>query len=126
MQHENQRIESVSRFFCESAKLLGLLVDLIGIEPMTSSMPWKRAPSCATGPLTQGCNSPIVSAAPRFVKRGQLDPSLGGRMAKPRPIQIHPMQSRHAHQLQSTRTPHTLAARRNQQLPPPTQYGIHN
>jgi hypothetical protein len=26
------------------------LVDLIGIEPMTSSMPWKRAPSCATGP----------------------------------------------------------------------------
>jgi integrase len=28
-----------------------LLVDLIGIEPMTSSMPWKRAPSCATGPL---------------------------------------------------------------------------
>ena len=41
MQHENQRIESVSRFLCESAKLLGLLVDLIGIEPMTSSMPWK-------------------------------------------------------------------------------------
>jgi hypothetical protein len=40
MQHENQRIESVSRFFYESAKLLGLLVDLIGIEPMTSSMPW--------------------------------------------------------------------------------------
>ncbi len=31
--------------------LRGLLVDLIGIEPMTSSMPWKRAPSCATGPL---------------------------------------------------------------------------
>ena len=51
MRHENQRIESVSHFFCESAKLLGLLVDLIGIEPMTSSMPWKRAPSCATGPL---------------------------------------------------------------------------
>ena len=40
MQHENQRIESVSRFFCESAKLLGLLVDLTGIEPVTSSMPW--------------------------------------------------------------------------------------
>ncbi len=40
MEHENQRIESVSRFSCESAKLLGLLVDLIGIEPMTSSMPW--------------------------------------------------------------------------------------
>jgi hypothetical protein len=32
----------------------GCLVDLIGIEPMTSSMPWKRAPSCATGPLKEG------------------------------------------------------------------------
>ena len=30
------------------------LVDLIGIEPMTSSMPWKRAPSCATGPHAAG------------------------------------------------------------------------
>jgi hypothetical protein len=27
------------------------MVDLAGIEPATSSMPWKRAPSCATGPL---------------------------------------------------------------------------
>lgn len=35
-----------------SAKSLDLLVDLIGIEPMTSSMPWKRAPNCATGPLS--------------------------------------------------------------------------
>jgi hypothetical protein len=26
-------------------------VDLAGIEPATSSMPWKRAPSCATGPV---------------------------------------------------------------------------
>jgi hypothetical protein len=26
------------------------MVDLVGIEPTTSSMPWKRAPSCATGP----------------------------------------------------------------------------
>ena len=31
-------------------KLLRELVDLVGIEPTTSSMPWKRAPSCATGP----------------------------------------------------------------------------
>src|SRR5258707_4039964 len=30
--------------------VLGELVDLVGIEPTTSSMPWKRAPSCATGP----------------------------------------------------------------------------
>lgn len=29
-------------------------MDLIGIEPMTSSMPWKRAPSCATGPRPSG------------------------------------------------------------------------
>jgi hypothetical protein len=28
------------------------MVDLVGIEPTTSSMPWKRAPSCATGPQT--------------------------------------------------------------------------
>ncbi len=33
------------------AKPLRDLVDLVGIEPTTSSMPWKRAPSCATGPL---------------------------------------------------------------------------
>ena len=31
----------------------GNLVDLAGIEPATSSMPWKRAPSCATGPLCE-------------------------------------------------------------------------
>src|SRR5512138_1436585 len=30
------------------------MVDLVGIEPTTSSMPWKRAPSCATGPLDDG------------------------------------------------------------------------
>ena len=64
-QHENQRIESVSRFFCESAKLLGLLVDLVGIEPTTSSMPWKRAPSCATGP--QGGTVLIFVERKRFV-----------------------------------------------------------
>jgi hypothetical protein len=29
-------------------------VDLVGIEPTTSSMPWKRAPSCATGPFQNG------------------------------------------------------------------------
>ena len=27
-----------------------VLVDLDGFEPSTSSMPWKRAPNCATGP----------------------------------------------------------------------------
>jgi hypothetical protein len=32
------------------AKRLRNLVDLVGFEPTTSSMPWKRAPNCATGP----------------------------------------------------------------------------
>src|SRR5579875_47624 len=31
-------------------KCLKRLVDLVGFEPTTSSMPWKRAPNCATGP----------------------------------------------------------------------------
>ena len=30
--------------------MIEIMVDLVGIEPTTSSMPWKRAPSCATGP----------------------------------------------------------------------------
>ncbi len=47
----------------------GCLVDLIGIEPMTSSMPWKRAPSCATGPLVRE-DSPILADA-----RWQVKPS---------------------------------------------------
>ena len=38
----------------------GLLVDLIGIEPMTSSMPWKRAPSCGHRP-TLGKTTPLSS-----------------------------------------------------------------
>src|ERR1700677_2109926 len=84
MQHENQRIESVSRFFCESAKLLGLLVDLIGIEPMTSSMPWKRAPSCATGPHSDSNATLLLSPLGRdssnlrFSWRwSSMDPQLG-------------------------------------------------
>ena len=51
-----------------SAKSLDLLVDLIGIEPMTSSMPWKRAPSCATGPLSRK-DILILADAGRQVKR---------------------------------------------------------
>ena len=34
-----------------SISCLGELVDLVGFEPTTSSMPWKRAPNCATGPF---------------------------------------------------------------------------
>ena len=48
--------------------LMGYLVDLIGIEPMTSSMPWKRAPSCATGPLL-GKDLPILADAREQVNR---------------------------------------------------------
>jgi hypothetical protein len=46
------------------------LVDLVGIEPTTSSMPWKRAPSCATGPR-EGDNFPILVDAEGFVKPPQ-------------------------------------------------------
>ena len=48
-------------------------MDLIGIEPMTSSMPWKRAPSCATGPLLGRTLSiladwsPFVNVAENYV-----------------------------------------------------------
>ena len=37
----------------DERKLLRRLVDLEGLEPSTSSMPWKRAPSCATGPIRE-------------------------------------------------------------------------
>ena len=46
------------------------MVDLVGIEPTTSSMPWKRAPSCATGPLSTGRTllfSPTASASSNTV-----------------------------------------------------------
>src|SRR3954454_3844619 len=36
-----------------NCKCLKRLVDLNGFEPLTSSMPWKRAPNCATGPLRE-------------------------------------------------------------------------
>ena len=41
------------------------MVDLVGIEPTTSSMPWKRAPSCATGPRR---NSSILADWAKIVK----------------------------------------------------------
>ena len=47
------------------------LVDLVGIEPTTSSMPWKRAPSCATGPfwrtLLYICGTSIIFADVRRI-----------------------------------------------------------
>ena len=60
-------------------KLLRDLVDLVGIEPTTSSMPWKRAPSCATGPLLKSTrlkdNSTIFTQLSRRVK---LNYDIGG------------------------------------------------
>jgi hypothetical protein len=46
--------------------LLSYLVDLIGIEPMTSSMPWKRAPSCATGPHAASDATSLLSPLGRI------------------------------------------------------------
>jgi hypothetical protein len=75
-----------------------ILVDLIGIEPMTSSMPWKRAPSCATGPqreepplfcwsMPNPSNPPHVTSAPLpfshrsftilYGRKNALSPRLG-------------------------------------------------
>jgi hypothetical protein len=42
-------------------KLAKILVDLVGFEPTTSSMPWKRAPNCATGPR--------VGFSPHYITR---------------------------------------------------------
>ena len=49
-------------------EVLKNLVDLVGIEPTTSSMPWKRAPSCATGPLPERVAALIFAQLPRSVK----------------------------------------------------------
>ena len=47
------------KHFRKSMFLLGVvLVDLDGFEPSTSSMPWKRAPNCATGPSLRQTGKP--------------------------------------------------------------------
>jgi hypothetical protein len=59
-------------------KSLGNLVDLDGFEPSTSSMPWKRAPNCATGPPIvcnstlpyERCGLPAVGWGPDGLRRG--------------------------------------------------------
>jgi hypothetical protein len=52
------------------------MVDLVGIEPTTSSMPWKRAPSCATGPRGEnGWTVLILACCCRF---GQCTTRLKG------------------------------------------------
>ena len=50
----SQRVETTKPHAARNRLLLkgrGSLVDLAGVEPATSSMPLKRAPNCATGPL---------------------------------------------------------------------------
>ena len=46
------------------------LVDLVRFELTTSSMPWKRAPNCATGPLS--AVPPNVSQAPPMQRVDRL------------------------------------------------------
>jgi len=52
-----------------SAKLLSYLVDLVGIEPTTSSMPWKRAPKLRHRPTSAGLQ-------PSYSRFSWLDPSM--------------------------------------------------
>ncbi len=53
--------------------LLGLrLVDLVRFELTTSSMPWKRAPNCATGPPgvnSSYCNTPVPPPSPFYNRK---------------------------------------------------------
>src|SRR5581483_4325609 len=49
------------------------MVDLVGIEPTTSSMPWKRAPSCATGPHVNEADQVILTQWHLIVKLSALN-----------------------------------------------------
>ena len=57
-----QMLPSWKRELCKYLKM----VDLVGIEPTTSSMPWKRAPSCATGPRLETRRIGIEGSAESF------------------------------------------------------------
>ena len=46
-------------------------MDLVGFEPTTSSMPWKRAPNCATGPLSNAADAAQVGSN-HFILAGLL------------------------------------------------------
>jgi hypothetical protein len=76
-------------------------VDLVGIEPTTSSMPWKRAPSCATGPRERQTSKEYTIFAQRqlIVKRtyqmerayGAKSTSLSGPHGNLSPPPAHPI-----------------------------------
>ena len=63
-------------------------MDLVGIEPTTSSMPWKRAPSCATGPLTFNSFSLTKPAFVNVCKNAVLKP-IAARLELPQSIPLH-------------------------------------
>jgi hypothetical protein len=65
-------------------------VDLKGFEPLTSSMPWKRAPNCATGPHTTGLNYTIgdVQDSPRvlaYIREAALQHTASYNETMPKP-----------------------------------------
>jgi hypothetical protein len=51
-------------------QVIDLLVDLVGIEPTTSSMPWKRAPKLRHRPTF--CSFSILADLKEIVKRNRL------------------------------------------------------
>ena len=51
------------------------MVDLEGFEPSTSSMPWRRAPNCATGPLARFLDSIALRSLELSVRRPYEDAS---------------------------------------------------
>ena len=64
LQDSGEFIENSAGMLEQRKRLLGL-VDLVRFELTTSSMPWKRAPNCATGPreVTLNITHAIRSAA---------------------------------------------------------------
>src|SRR5450759_4314653 len=43
------------------------LVELRGLEPLTPSMPWRCATSCATAPHDCSCGAPVVGTVGEFI-----------------------------------------------------------
>jgi hypothetical protein len=76
-------------------------VDLVGIEPTTSSMPWKRAPSCATGPQA---DYSIFMEQLRFVNEA----AIPARTPALQPLTAQPMPTLAAGQ-PGRKTPHRAA-----------------
>lgn len=62
--------------FPDSREVNGLLVDLRGLEPLTSSMPWRRATNYATGPCCSSHRHSAVfgSLTPRRDEEWFLEP----------------------------------------------------